>query len=130
MLTPHLGEMARLTGMLPSTLEASRVDVAKEWAKVELRARAEGRATVIADPAGRVSVNPTGNPGMATAGMGDVLTGRDRRRCSRRSSRHGTRRVSRCSRTALAGDLAAREVGAIGLVAGDVVGACRARWRW
>src|SRR4029450_10451789 len=72
----HLGEMERLTGVPATELEAKRIDVAREWAQ---RWRAvvllKGAPTVIAAPDGRATVNPTGNPGMATLGMGDVLTG-------------------------------------------------------
>ena len=75
-LTPHLGEMARLTGVDAADLEARRIDATIEWAKrwgvvVVLK----GAPTVTASPDGRCTVNPTGNPGMASAGMGDVLTG-------------------------------------------------------
>jgi NAD(P)H-hydrate epimerase len=75
-LTPHLGEMARLTGSTPAALEAARIDAALEWAAswgaiVLLK----GAPTVVAAPDGRATVNPSGNPGMASAGMGDVLTG-------------------------------------------------------
>ena len=103
-LTPHLGEMARLTGVDAAALEASRIDAAREWAG---RWRAvvvlKGAPTVTAAPDGRATVNPTGNPGLATAGTGDVLTGviagaaragalRLRRRAARRvRPRHGRR---------------------------------------
>lgn len=120
-VTPHLGEMARLTGLLPSTLEASRVDVAKEWAKKwNCVLVLKGAPTVIADPSGRVSVNPTGNPGMATAGMGDVLTGAIAALLAQKLSPWDATRLAVFAH-GLAGDLAARDVGAIGLVAGDVV---------
>lgn len=75
-LTPHLGEMHRLTGQTPADLEARRIEAARGWA---LRWGAtvvlKGAPTVIASPAGEVSVNPTGNAALATAGTGDVLTG-------------------------------------------------------
>ncbi|MFN8586758.1 MAG: NAD(P)H-hydrate dehydratase [Candidatus Eisenbacteria bacterium] len=120
-LTPHLGEMARLTGMLPSTLESRRVDVAAEWAKKwNCVLVLKGAPTVIADATGRVSVNPTGNPGMATAGMGDVLTGAIAALLAQKLSPWDATRLAVFAH-GLAGDLAEREIGAIGLVAGDVV---------
>ena len=75
-LTPHLGEMARLTGVTAEALEAARIDAPREWARrwnavVVLK----GAPTVVAAADGDALVNPTGNPGMATAGTGDVLTG-------------------------------------------------------
>ena len=75
-LTPHLGEMARLTGQDASELEARRIDAARGWAKrwgavVVMK----GAPTVVAAPDGRASVNPTGTPALATAGTGDVLAG-------------------------------------------------------
>jgi NAD(P)H-hydrate epimerase len=75
-LTPHLGEMSRLTGASTADLEADRIESAVRWARewgVVLVMK--GAPTVTASPDGRVTVNPTGNPGMASAGMGDVLTG-------------------------------------------------------
>jgi ADP-dependent NAD(P)H-hydrate dehydratase / NAD(P)H-hydrate epimerase len=75
-LTPHLGEMSRLTGVGAAELEADRLESAARWARewgsvVVLK----GAPTVTASPDGHVTVNPNGNPGMASAGMGDVLTG-------------------------------------------------------
>jgi len=75
-LTPHLGEMARLTGKDAADLEARRIDAARGWAQrwgavVVMK----GAPTVVAAPDGRVSVNPTGTPALATAGTGDVLAG-------------------------------------------------------
>ena len=119
-LTPHLGEMARLTGEMPSTLEARRIDAAREWAKrwgcvLVLK----GAPTVVAAPDGRVSVNPTGNAGMATAGMGDVLTGVTAALLAQHLAPYDAARLAVFAH-GLAGDMAASEVGPVGLVAGDV----------
>lgn len=75
-LTPHPGEMARLTHLSTSDIQKDRVGVARQFA-VEWKAYVvlKGARTVIAYPNGLVDVNPTGNPGMASGGMGDVLTG-------------------------------------------------------
>jgi len=75
-LTPHPGEMARLTGTTTSAVQQDREKQALEYAQ---RHRCvlvlKGYRTVIAAPDGRLAINPTGNPGMATGGSGDVLTG-------------------------------------------------------
>ena len=75
-LTPHPGEMARLLGRRKSEILRDRVGTARKVARrhgcyVVLK----GYRTLTATPAGEVYVNPTGNPGMATAGTGDVLAG-------------------------------------------------------
>ena len=75
-ITPHPGEMARLMGMETKDVVAKRVDVAREAARVcNSVVVLKGHQTLIADPEGHVNVNPTGNPGMASGGMGDVLGG-------------------------------------------------------
>ena len=120
-VTPHVGEMARLTGQAPEALETRRIEVAAEYAQrwrcvVVLK----GAPTVIADADGRVCVNPTGNPGMATADMGDVLTGIVVALLAQGMPAF----EAACAAVfahGLAGDLAARELGATGLVASDIV---------
>ncbi|MEZ0328498.1 MAG: NAD(P)H-hydrate dehydratase [Dissulfuribacterales bacterium] len=75
-LTPHPGEMSRLTGLSISDVQADRVGVTRDFAqKYSCYIVLKGAGTVIAAPDGRVSINSTGNPGMGAAGMGDVLTG-------------------------------------------------------
>ena len=75
-LTPHPGEMARLTGMKTGDIQADRITVARGYAeKNDATVVLKGARTVIACPDGKVFVNTTGNPGMASGGMGDVLTG-------------------------------------------------------
>jgi ADP-dependent NAD(P)H-hydrate dehydratase / NAD(P)H-hydrate epimerase len=75
-ITPHPGEMARLTGGAIADVQANRFETAKkaasDWNAIVVL---KGQQTIVAAPNGRVAVNSTGNPGMATGGTGDVLTG-------------------------------------------------------
>ena len=75
-LTPHPGEMARMAGISTAQVQGNRVEVARRLAP-ELGAFVvlKGFRTLVATPSGQVYVNPTGNPGMASGGSGDVLTG-------------------------------------------------------
>ncbi|MDD2582828.1 MAG: NAD(P)H-hydrate dehydratase [Desulfuromonadaceae bacterium] len=75
-LTPHPGEMSRLVGTSISDVEAIRISVSQEFAgKYGVYLILKGARTIIASPAGTVAINGSGNPGMASGGMGDVLTG-------------------------------------------------------
>lgn len=75
-LTPHPGEMARLTGLSTGAVNADREGIARrfaqQWDAVVLL---KGMSTIIAAPDGRCFVNPTGNPGLARGGSGDALAG-------------------------------------------------------
>lgn len=75
-LTPHPGEMSRLTGLSVEAVQADRESIARryaaQWNAVVVL---KGARTVVAGPDGRVCVNPTGNPGLARGGSGDVLAG-------------------------------------------------------
>ena len=75
-LTPHPGEMARLTGLSVRQIQADRIGVARraatEWKNIVVL---KGPGTIVAFPDGEIYVNSTGNSGMATGGMGDVLAG-------------------------------------------------------
>lgn len=75
-LTPHPGEMARLTGKTIEEIQANRIDCAahyaQEWGTTIVL---KGNKTVVAEPTGEIYLNITGNPGMSTAGSGDVLCG-------------------------------------------------------
>ena len=75
-LTPHPGEMSRLTGLDTADVNGDRVGIARAFA-AENRCHLvlKGARTVMATPEGQVSINPTGNSGMASGGMGDVLAG-------------------------------------------------------
>ncbi len=75
-ITPHPGEMARLLGIDVNEVQANRLQIASDFATSRrVYVVLKGHRTVIATPEGHVFINPTGNPGMATAGSGDVLTG-------------------------------------------------------
>ncbi|HEX7140072.1 MAG TPA: NAD(P)H-hydrate dehydratase [Vicinamibacterales bacterium] len=75
-ITPHPGEMARLVGMSSDEVQASRLEIARNFAVAHhVYVVLKGHRTLIATPDERVFINPTGNPGMATGGTGDVLTG-------------------------------------------------------
>ena len=119
-LTPHLGEMSRLTGLDPESLERDRIDVARryarEWGCVLLL---KGAPTVTAAPDGRVTVNPTGNPGMATAGVGDVLAGVIAALAAAGLPPYDAARLGAWAHGS-AGDRCARDRGPLGLAAGDI----------
>ncbi len=75
-LTPHPGEMARLLGLSGTAVQARRLDIARETAaKFGITLVLKGAQTLVAASDGRVSLNPTGNPALASGGTGDVLTG-------------------------------------------------------
>lgn len=75
-LTPHPGEMGRLTGISAAQVQADRLGVAREFAQSRnVVVVLKGQRTLIALPDGRVFINPTGTPAMATAGSGDILAG-------------------------------------------------------
>ena len=122
-LTPHLGELARLTGLTAAALEEARLDVARrfaqEWGAVLVM---KGAPTVVASPTGEATVNPTGNPGMATIGMGDVLTGIVSAFLAQGLAPYDAARAGVYVH-GLAADLAHARVGTLGLVAGDVTAA-------
>lgn len=75
-LTPHPGEMARLTGLTIAQVESDRINLARSFAtKHKLTLVLKGRRTLVAHPDGRVAVNTSGNPALAKGGSGDILTG-------------------------------------------------------
>lgn len=134
-LTPHPGEFARLTGEETERVEADRIGAAARAAQrfgacIVLK----GAHTVVADPEGSTAVCAHGNPGMATAGAGDVLTGITGAVLARRSGAGGTGERARLAVLlhALAGDLAVRRTGQAGLLAGDIarMGLLRLFRRW
>ncbi|MGE5581933.1 MAG: NAD(P)H-hydrate dehydratase [Bacillota bacterium] len=120
-LTPHPGEMARLTGLTVPEVQADRLGTARRFAeewKVYLILK--GTRTVIAAPDGFTFINPTGNPGMATGGMGDVLAGMIGGLAAQGMDIFNAG-VAAVYIHGLAGDLAAEEMGCRGMVAGDLL---------
>jgi hydroxyethylthiazole kinase-like uncharacterized protein yjeF len=121
-ITPHPGEMARLVGMSSDEVQASRLEIARNFA-VSHHAYVvlKGHRTLIATPDEKVFINPTGNAGMATGGTGDVLTGMiaawlaqlldAEAACKLAVYLHG-----------MAGDLAEADEGEVSMTAGDVAG--------
>ena len=121
-LTPHPGEMARLeVDSTPQTVNADRLGTARRFARERgVFVVLKGARTVVARPDGLLMICPTGNPGMATAGTGDVLTGM----LVSLLAQGVPSWEAACAATYLhgaAGDLAARRLGAPGMIAGDLI---------
>jgi NAD(P)H-hydrate epimerase len=128
-LTPHPGEVRRLLGRSETEPVTDRLGAARELARrYAAIAVLKGAGTVVAEPKGRCSVNPTGNAGMATAGTGDVLTGVIAALLGR-----GLDAVLAASAGVywhgLAGDIAARGTGQPSLLAGDVIASLGMAWQ-
>lgn len=120
-LTPHPGEMARLTNTVISTLESNRISTAEEFAnQYGVTLVLKGAPTVTANPNGNTWINSTGNAGMATAGMGDVLTGIIAGLMAQKVPSEKAA-VLGVYLHGLAGDIAAEKLGMHGLIAGDVL---------
>jgi hydroxyethylthiazole kinase-like uncharacterized protein yjeF len=120
-LTPHPGEMASLAGITTQEVQTDRISVAKSCAAAyDSIVVLKGNRTVIATPDQEIYINSTGNPGMASGGTGDVLTGMIGGLLAQGLSPleaakwgvflHG-----------LAGDLVAQEIGEISLIASDII---------
>ncbi len=121
-LTPHPGEMARLeTDATSQSVNADRIGTAFRFARERgVLVVLKGARTVVARPDGAAAICPTGNPGMATAGTGDVLTGMIVGLLAQGLASWD----AACAATylhGLAGDFAAAEKGEAGLIAGDVI---------
>ena len=121
-ITPHPGEMARLEpDATPETVNSDRIGIATRFARERgLFVVLKGARTVVARPDGAVAICPTGNPGMATAGTGDVLTGMMVGLLAQGLASW----EAACTATYLhgmAGDLAAASKGQAGMIASDLV---------
>ncbi|MBU5481539.1 NAD(P)H-hydrate dehydratase [Blautia sp. MSJ-19] len=126
-LTPHIGEMSRLTGKTVSEIQSDRIGAARELAsELGTICVLKDACTVISAPGGTVWISPAGNPGMATAGSGDVLSGI--LAGVEAMFLHSTGEISHGEKAALgvllhgvAGDLAAGKTGMAGMKAGDII---------
>jgi hydroxyethylthiazole kinase-like uncharacterized protein yjeF len=121
LLTPHPGELARLLGLSTAEVQADRAAAARR-AAAECGAIVvlKGHLTLVADPSGGLYINPTGNPGMATGGTGDVLTGIVGGLVAQRLQLLAAAQLG-VYLHGLAGDLELARLGGRGLAAGDLV---------
>ncbi len=125
-LTPHPGEFSRLTGRKVPEIRAHRIELVREFAaKYNVYVILKGHHTVTATPEGRVYVNATGNPGMATAGSGDVLSGMLAGMIAAFGKNHSMDKIVQAAVFihGCAGDLAAMEKSEICLTASDILNA-------
>jgi len=120
-ITPHPGEMARLVKIKPEEIQKDRVDICRRFASDHrLWVVLKGYRTVISTPEGEVYINPTGNPGMASGGTGDVLTGMIAGLVAQKLPLTDAL-ILGVYLHGLAGDLAAEEVGQNYLAATDIL---------
>jgi len=120
-LTPHPGEMATLTGLPRADLQADRVAVARKFAAQWQQVVAlKGAFTIVASPDGRVTLLPFATPALATAGTGDVLAGAITALLAQHLAPFDAA-VAGAYLHGLAGAIAEQEVGAAGVVAGDLL---------
>lgn len=120
-ITPHPGEMARLTGKTVAEVQSKRVDIALEVARaLNLVVVLKGAFTVVAAPEGSATLIPFANAGLAKGGTGDVLAGLI---TGLRAQRLGAFEAASAGAYlhALAGEIARQQVGEVGMTAGDVL---------
>ena len=121
-LTPHPGEMARLTGMSTPEIQRDRVGAARAFAMERgVTLVLKGQRTVIAFPDGRTWINPTGTPALATGGSGDVLTGMIAGFLAQFPADPDRAVAAAVYLHGLAGEIGARALGEKCLIAGDVL---------
>lgn len=121
-ITPHPGEMSRLTGLSIPDIQKNRVNVARKFARDRgVIVVLKGHRTLVAEPDGEVWVNATGNPGMATGGTGDILTGMVAGMMAQHKDHLFKAVCAAVHLHGLAGDIACESVGEQSLVATDLV---------
>ncbi len=127
LLTPHPAECARLLGVATPDVQADRIAAARQLAaRLKSLVALKGNGTVIATPDGRWWINATGNPGMASAGMGDVLTGFAGALLAQGLAPEEALLAAVNLHGAAADALVARGHGPVGLAAGELIDAARA----
>lgn len=120
-ITPHPGEMARLLGTTVDDVQKDRIAAARRFAEAhQLHVVLKGHRTLIAAPEGSVAINMTGNPGMATGGTGDVLTGVIAGWFGQLLDAEGASRLG-VYLHGHAGDLAMADMGEVALTASDLL---------
>jgi hydroxyethylthiazole kinase-like uncharacterized protein yjeF len=120
-VTPHPGEMARLVGSTVADVQLRRIDVAGAFARERgIIVVLKGHRTIVAAPDGRIFINSTGNPGMATGGSGDVLTGAIAAWMAQLADPVDACRLAAYLHGA-AGDIAAGVEGQVAMTAGDIL---------
>jgi hydroxyethylthiazole kinase-like uncharacterized protein yjeF len=123
-ITPHPGEMARLLGCSIAEVQRDRIQTARSFARVhDVIVVLKGHRTLVAKPDGEVWVNTTGNPGMATGGTGDVLTGMTSGLMAQNPQRVFDAVIAAVHLHGLAGDVACERMGEQSLVATDLIAA-------
>jgi len=121
-ITPHPGEMARLVGSSVAAVQRDRLNVARTFAREhDVIVVLKGHRTVIAEPDGEVWVNTTGNPGMATGGTGDILTGMVAGFIAQNPERIMEAVIAAVHLHGLSGDVACETTGEHSLVATDLL---------
>lgn len=121
-ITPHPGEMARLIGSTVASVQRDRLNVARTFAREHnLIVALKGHRTLIAQPDGAVWVNTTGNPGMATGGTGDILTGMVSGLIAQNPDRIAEAAIAAVHLHGLAGDVARESMGEHSMVATDLL---------
>ena len=121
-LTPHPGEMARLLNITVPAVQHDRINVARKFAREHhLILVLKGHRTLVASPDGEVWVNTTGNPGMATGGTGDILTGMVAGLVAQDPDRVLEAVIAAVHLHGLAGDVARETMGENSLVATDLI---------
>lgn len=120
-VTPHPGEMSRLTGISTRAIQKDRVKAAVKLSKrVKCITVLKGNRTVVVNPKGEAYINETGNPGMATGGVGDILTGMIASFIGQGIEPYGAAKLA-VYLHGKAGDLARAKKGEISLIATDLL---------